>query len=671
MAYNGQHCAIRCPPGAKKLLIYLPKYLASNLPSQLRILLVAAFLLLPISNVAAAELNITQNQLPVNLGPYLDYFEDPERIYSIEQMTSDAIEWQRSTQAVPTLGMSRAAHWFCIVISGENMLDEDLVLALNTPTLDRVEFYFVNGEEVVRTSVVGDTVPLSQLDYPYRIPVVPFEIADEGEYTKIIFRAVSTAGVEIPLTLTTVSLLAASQQVDLVFNGALLLLFFLCFCVSLIFYSYSRDSLFLGISLFFGGGGVFLAVQSGLGRIWFWQESIVANSRITLIAACVLVASLCVIGRSLQFENRFRDSANIVLRFLTYAMFPVSLYFLIIPFEQISSDNVVPLMAIALAVTLVVLIMASITAMQGSKAAMYIVTSWILIILAYSSLLVYKFELLERAASSSMVGKLLAIAACIFLLLAMAEYIRSKSNELVDARTETKAKADFLKNVSREFLTPVHLILSNSKRLMAVQSERLDDSTRQHMTTVIKQSDHLHNLINDLLEMAELESETFEPEFELVEMTHFLGEIHKLMSPSVMEKGLQLTTDFASANLLVQTDRSRLQHILINLITNAIKYTDEGSILLAYKAIYFKRRLGIEITVGDTGRGMSEEFQQILFREFAREEEMSEKDPEGTGLGLVIVKRMVEKLGGEITFESQKNSGSRFFIRLPLRVARD
>lgn len=640
--------------------------------SSLRCLLAALLLtLLTLSAADAAELNITQNQLPVTLGPYLDYFEDSERSYTIEQMTSDSIEWRRSTQSVPTLGMSRAAHWFSIVLSGENMLDEDLVLAVNSPVIDRIDFYFINEDEVSRHTVVGDTVPLSQLAYPYRIPVVPFEIAGEGATNKIIFRAVSTAGVEIPLTLTTVSLLAESQQFELVFNGGLILLFLLCFVIAAIFFGFTRDALFFGISLFFGAGTIFLTTQTGLGRIWLWPESVDTNTRISLLAGCALIASLAVIGRSLHFDNRYRDSANIVLRFITYAMIPLGLYYLIIPFDQISSDNVVPTMLIGLLVALAVLIMASVTAFQGSKAAIYLVTSWILIILAYSSLLIYKFEFLERSASSGLIGRMLAIAACVFLLLAMAEYIRSKSNELVDARTETKAKADFLKNVSREFLTPVHLILSNSKRLMAAQSERLDDATRQHMSTVIKQSDHLHNLINDLLEMAELESESFEPEFELVEMSHFLSEIGNLLSPSAMEKGLELKTDFASANLLVQTDRSRLQHILTNVITNAIKYTDKGSILLACKAVYFQRRLGIEISIEDTGRGMSEEFQQVLFREFTREEEISEKDPEGTGLGLVIVKRMVEKLGGEITFESQKNTGSRFFIRLPLRVARD
>lgn len=630
-----------------------------------------ALLLLPVSVSYAAELNITQNQLPVNLGPYLDYFEDPEHAYTIEQMTSDSIQWQRSTQTIPTMGMSKSAHWFSIVLSGENMLDEDLVLALDTVSLDRVEFYFVDGGTVVRTSVVGDTIPLSQLDYPYRLPIVPLEIHEEGQRTKIIFRAVSSVGVEIPLTLTTVSLLAESQQSVLVFDGALLVMFLFCFGITVIVFSYTRDPLFLGVSFFFGAGTVFVLTQTGLGRIWFWPESIGSNTRLSLISAIGMMTSLCLIGRVLQFESRYRDSINIVLRFISYSMIPLVLYYLIIPFDQINSNNVIPLMMIGLLVVLAVLIIASIAAIQGSKAAIYLVTSWVLIIFAYISLLGFKFEIIERTASSAIIAEALSISAVIFLLMAMGEFVHSKNDELKNARMETKAKGDFLKNVSREFLTPVHLILANSKRLMATHSDDLDDLTRMHMTTVILQSEHLHKLINDLLEMAELESDSFEPEYELIEISNFLDDIQKIMHTSIMEKGLQLETKFASANLLVQSDRLRLKHILINIITNATKFTEKGSILLAYKAIYFQRRLGIEISIEDTGRGMSEEFQQVLFREFSREDGDNVKDPQGTGLGLVIVKRMVEKLGGEVTFESRQNEGSRFHIRLPLRVIKD
>ncbi|MFN3163808.1 MAG: sensor histidine kinase, partial [Pseudohongiellaceae bacterium] len=82
----------------------------------------------------------------------------------------------------------------------------------------------------------------------------------------------------------------------------------------------------------------------------------------------------------------------------------------------------------------------------------------------------------------------------------------------------------------------------------------------------------------------------------------------------------------------------------------------------------YRRRLGIEIFISDTGRGMSAEFQQRMFEEFSREEPVSEKDPQGTGLEMVIVKRMIEKLGGEISFESKRGEGSEFFIHLPLRI---
>jgi hypothetical protein len=264
--------------------------------------------------------------LPVNLGPYLDSFEDPERALTIEQVISESIQWQRSTQSIPTMGLSKSAHWFSIVISSENMMDEDLVLSLDTPALDRIEFYFVNGDEVFRTSVAGDTIPLSQLDYPYRIPVIPFEIAVKGQYTKLIFRATSSVGVEIPLTRTTVSLLAEAQQSVLIFDGALLVMFLFCFGISVTLFIYKRDPQSLGVTLFFGAAAIFLLSQTGLGRIWFWPESVDANTRISLVSATALVASLYLIGRALQFENRYRDSANIVLRFLTYAMIPLGLY---------------------------------------------------------------------------------------------------------------------------------------------------------------------------------------------------------------------------------------------------------------------------------------------------------------------------------------------------------
>ncbi len=609
--------------------------------------------------------------MPVLLGQYLDYFEDTGRELTIDDIMRMEVPWQRSNQTIPTLGISNSAHWFGIILTGENMLEEDLVLTLNTPVLDRAEFYFIQNNQIIRRSVVGDSIPLAELDYPYRIPVVPFHLNALEVETRIFMRATSAVGVEIPLTLTTLGQFTAEQQSTMPFLGGLLSLFTLCFLFSGILYYFMRDTPFLAYTMFFGGAVIFFLTQTGLGRIWIWGENGEANSRISMLSGCLLLASFCLIGQGITLQSRYRDSINIVLKFLTYAMAPAALYFLIIPFQQITADTVMPLMILALLITITVLTMAGVAALQGSRTATYLFSSWLLIILAYGSFFAFKINLIERAETSTTTGELLAIGAALLLLMSIAEFIRTKSEEFVEARLETKAKGDFLRNVSREFLTPVHLILANSKRLLAAQSNKLDEATRTHMTTVIKQSDHLHNLINDLLEMAELESDSFEPEFELVEISHFLNEVRDMILPSALEKGLEITTQFASSNLLVQTDKSRLQHALLNLLTNAIKYTAKGSIRVGYKAVYFRRHLGIEIFIQDTGRGMSASFQQRLFQEFSREDDDAEKTPEGTGLGLVIVKRMIEKLGGEIGFLSAKDEGSTFFIRLPLRTGKN
>ena len=615
----------------------------------------------------AAELNVSRNQLPVNLGQYLDYIEEPAEGLTINQVMTDNHSWQRSTQAIPTLGLSSSSYWFSLVLTSEDLAGESLMLVLEAPTLDLIEFYIAHDDQIVWQEATGDTVSYSDISQPFRIPLLPFDMADAQSETRIYFRVSSQAGIEVPLVLTTAALLAEESQSILAFFGGFFTFFLLCFLLCATLYYVMREKQFIGFTLFFGSLIVFFLAQTGMGRVWFWGDMPEMNNRMGYLAATALIASFSLIGQSLFLVHPVRDQAVVVLRFLALAMIPAAMYFLFIPFDQISVGNVQTMMAVGFIVAITVFVMTLFAALQGSRSAIYLVCSWLFIVLAYLSLLVYKLEFVERSAISAIFGEALVVLAATMVVFSLTEFVRAKNEEFMEARLETKAKGDFLKNVSREFLTPVHLILANSKRLLATQSNTLDDATRQHVATVIKQSDHLHNLINDLLEMAEIESENFEPEIELVEISHFLNEVRDMILPSALEKGLDFSTEFASTNLLVQTDKSRLQHALLNILTNAIKFTESGSIVLGYKAVYFRRRLGIEIFIRDTGRGMSEEFQQRMFQEFAKEEPGSEKDPQGTGLGMVIVKRMIERLGGEISFESSKDTGSEFFVRLPLR----
>jgi signal transduction histidine kinase len=525
---------------------------------------------------------------------------------------------------------------------------------LNNATLDIAEFYFVQQGELISTARAGDTVPFSEQLYPYRFPVVPFDISFPASPLTIYIKAESRSGVEVALGLSTYPVFASSQLAIMMFYDGILALFLLSFFACITLYLTTRQHQFRSITLFFASIIPYLLAQTGTGKLWLWGESIEANTRIALIAACAILASFCFLSSNLQFESKYRGRLNIVLRFVFYIMLLTGIYSLLVPFEFITSENYQFLIISALAVISTVMAMSAISTKQGSKTALYLLFSWLLIFFVFLSIITYKLALTERAGSISVIGEVLLIIAALSILMSAIEFIRTKSEELAEAKMETKAKGDFLRNLSREFLTPGHLILSNSKRLLVSQSGNLDEATQQHMTTVINQSNHLHNLINDLLEMAEIESDNFEPEIELLEMSSFLNEIKNLMSPLVLEKGLELNSEYATDNLIVQTDKSRLQHVLVSVITNAIKYTESGSILLSYKAAYFQRKLGIEISVEDTGRGMSKGFQQQLFKEFSREEEHEEMEPKGTGLGLVIVKGMIEKMGGEISLNLKK-----------------
>ena len=534
--------------------------------------------------------------------------------------------------------------------------------------MDRIEFYSQQVSGPMVEYIAGDTIPLRQQAIRYRFPIFPLKIAAGTSETQIYIRVSSQSGIELPIYLTTMEQVAEDQQIDVAFFGGFFIFFFGCFAVCAVIFYFQRDKQFLGHTLFFGSAIVFLLTITGMGRVWFWGETVEMTNRLSYTSGAIFVVSFCLLGQSLNLTGKLRDRVVIILRFIAYTMIPTCLYFSLLPFEHISGGNIQTLLSLGLIVALVVLVMASFAAAQGSRVAIYLVATWSLLILAYLSLLGYKFNIIEKSTLSAFIGESLIGLSGITLILSLAEFVKSKNEAFNQIRLEASAKSDFLSNVSKEFLTPVHLILANSKRLMAVNANKLDEPTHQHMTTVIKQSEHLHNLINDLLEMAEIDSDSFEPQFELVEITQFLTDIKEIMTPAISEKGLTLETRFSSANLLVQTDKSRLHHVLINILTNAIKYTDEGEIVLGYKAVYFRRKLGIEIIIRDTGKGVSEEFKNRMFQEFSHDEDYSEINPTNTGLGMVIVKRIIEKLGGEILFESTPNSGSEFFVRLPLRM---
>ncbi|PWU18758.1 MAG: hypothetical protein C5B49_06725 [Bdellovibrio sp.] len=256
----------------------------------------------------------------------------------------------------------------------------------------------------------------------------------------------------------------------------------------------------------------------------------------------------------------------------------------------------------------------------------------------------------------------------------VSELVRRKTIDLdierQKAMAAAQAKGRFLANVSHEIRTPLNLILgmSDLAHEMAVSEKQ-----RSYLENLRAAGTHLLCLIEGILEMARVDSEEVELKNEVVDLLPFMEEVCRLVSPACLAKGLQFYFSI-DANLpgAIVTDPARLRQVLINLVNNSVKYTDEGHVALAIRMLRAgaanKDIVRAEISVSDTGDGIPEHLHQEIFKAFYQVNSTVTRTRGGVGLGLSIVKAIVTRLGGSVKVSSKPKHGSIFSVQLPLKV---
>jgi len=233
------------------------------------------------------------------------------------------------------------------------------------------------------------------------------------------------------------------------------------------------------------------------------------------------------------------------------------------------------------------------------------------------------------------------------------------------AQEAARIKSEFLANMSHELRTPLNGVLGFTRQMLKTQ---LRTTQRDYMQTIERSANNLLSIINDVLDFSKLEAGKLMLEAIPFPLRATLDETLVLLAPSAHEKGLELTVVCDSSvpdNVI--GDALRLQQILINLIGNAIKFTEKGYIgLRVGQRVITQSRVELEIQVEDSGIGISEQQQTQLFQAFRQADASISRRHGGTGLGLVITQKLVREMGGEITFSSQPDQGSTFMIRVQL-----
>jgi PAS domain S-box-containing protein len=232
------------------------------------------------------------------------------------------------------------------------------------------------------------------------------------------------------------------------------------------------------------------------------------------------------------------------------------------------------------------------------------------------------------------------------------------------AEAATKAKSDFLANMSHEIRTPMTAIMGFTDILSEKAcGEDVDEAIR----IIRSNGEYLLRLINDILDLSKIEAGRMELEFGSVSPCEIIDEVHRLMEVRAAERKLAFNVEYTTQMPeAVRSDQVRLKQILINLIGNAIKFTEEGEVRLEVACLDpHADEPRIRFDVIDTGIGMSEEQMARLFNPFTQADTSTTRRFGGTGLGLTICKRFAEMLGGEITVKSRPGRGSTFRLLLP------
>jgi PAS domain S-box-containing protein len=229
------------------------------------------------------------------------------------------------------------------------------------------------------------------------------------------------------------------------------------------------------------------------------------------------------------------------------------------------------------------------------------------------------------------------------------------------AEESDRLKSAFLSNMSHEIRTPMNGILGFSQLLK--EPDLTAEEQKEFISIIEKSGARLLNIIHDIVNISKIESGQMDVSISATNINQQIEYIHTFFTPEVENKRLQLLIDNAlpSAESIIKTDREKLYAILTNLVNNAIKFTQNGSIKFGYE----KKGKYLEFFVKDTGEGISDEHKEIIFERFRQGGDLTSRFNEGTGLGLSISKAYVEILGGKIWVESELGKGSIFYFTLP------